>query len=158
MKEVKFTNNSKLKALVDDIDYSMICKYKWLATKQRYGNKIVYIPMTSINGKCVRMSRMITNCPKDLVVHHENHNTLDNRRSNLKVCSRYENGQYKMLKTKKLSLYKGVSPLDSGKYKAVIRYKDKVIHIGTFESEEHAAVAYDIKARELLGEIAITNF
>lgn len=52
----------------------------------RYNNKI--------DGKgVIKLHRFITNCPLDKVVDHINHNTLDNRKSNLRICSRFENQQ-----------------------------------------------------------------
>ena len=45
------------------------------------------------DNKRIRLHRFITNCPKDKVVDHINHNTLDNRKCNLRICTRFENNQ-----------------------------------------------------------------
>lgn len=37
--------------------------------------------------KVIHLHRFITNCPKGLIVHHVNHNPLDNRISNLKIMT-----------------------------------------------------------------------
>lgn len=46
-----------------------------------------------MNSKAQNLHRLIMNCPKGLVVDHINHNTLDNRKSNLRICTRGENVQ-----------------------------------------------------------------
>lgn len=52
----------------------------------RYNNKI--------QGKgVIKLHRYITNCPKNKIVDHINHNTLDNRKQNLKICTHFENQQ-----------------------------------------------------------------
>lgn len=57
------------------------------------------------------------------------------------------------------SQYKGVFLTDEGRFRARIWItKSKAISIGTFESEEEAARAYDKKAIELRGDNAKTNF
>ena len=43
--------------------------------------------------KCVKLHRLIMNCPEGMEIDHINHDTLDNRKSNLRVCSRFENQQ-----------------------------------------------------------------
>lgn len=47
------------------------------------------------NNKRQKLHRIILNCPKDKIIDHINHNTLDNRRCNLRICTRAENNQNK---------------------------------------------------------------
>ena len=44
-----------------------------------------------LNKKTVQLHRYIIDCPKELQVDHINHNTLDNRRENLRACTNNEN-------------------------------------------------------------------
>lgn len=52
----------------------------------RYNNKI------KGNG-VIKLHRLIMNCPSGKVVDHINHDTLDNRKINLKICTHFENQQ-----------------------------------------------------------------
>ena len=72
-------------AIVDDEDYEKIAKYRW-----HYTNGY------AISDFGVRMHRFIMDPPHNLVIDHVNHNRLDNRRSNLKVCTQYENSKNRL--------------------------------------------------------------
>lgn len=49
---------------------------------------------SKLKGKgVIKLHRYIMNCPTDKVIDHINHNTLDNRKANLKICTRFENQQ-----------------------------------------------------------------
>lgn len=105
-----------------------------------------------------RMHRYIMNCPEGLVVDHINHDKLDNRKSNLRICTQDEN----MLNSKPkigTSIYKGVYFSNkSQKWVSDIVRNGKKKRIGTFDTEEEAGMAYDRKALELHGEFAYLNF
>lgn len=82
--------------LLDDEDYDRLPKYNHhlllaydKTIKGFYVHfKVKPLGVSKINGKdvrrCIRLHRWIMNCPKHLEVDHINHNTLDNRKCNLR--------------------------------------------------------------------------
>ena len=143
-------------ALVDDDDFEELNKYNWYFS-QGYATRHVTI---SGKRKLQGMHRFITNCPADMDVDHANHDKLDNRKSNLRVCSHSENNQNQQMRTKSKtsSVYKGVYfDKHANKWRAHIKlnYKDK--HLGLFENEIDAAIAYNNAAIEMFGEFALLN-
>lgn len=91
-------------------------------------------------------------------VDHRNDNTFDNRRENLRVCSKAGNAHNQRKQRRNtLSQYKGVSK-SKGQWRSYIRFLSKHHDIGTFDSEVLAAQAYDREARRLFGEFACVNF
>lgn len=98
------------------------------------------------------------------LVDHINGDGLDNRRANLRVCSRRDNNCNASKAPGKSSRYKGVS-LSYGKWRAAIRGGPvmpngwrKGIVLGYFSDEEDAARAYDAAAVRYFGEFARLNF
>lgn len=90
------------------------------------------------------------------LVDHRNGDTLDNRRTNLRICTRLDNARNQR-KIRGVSRFKGVG-LHRGKWLARIRGPEsKVVHLGYFASERDAALAYDRAARQYHGEFACTN-
>ena len=53
--------------------------------------------------------------------------------------------------------FRGVSK-NGKKYQAEIRFNKTHLYIGSFETPELAAKAYDQKAKEIIGEKAILNY
>lgn len=93
--------------------------------------------------------------PDDLFVDHINGNAWDNRRKNLRVATREQNTQNRRGNGKYL---KGVTPGRGGKFRASIKSNGLRTSLGTFTTEEQAALAYDHAARERFGEFARLNF
>ena len=74
--------------LYDEQDHETISQYKWHINDSGYA---VWRGNINGNKKTIRMHRLIMNPPSDKVIDHINHNTLDNRRSNLLICTQSEN-------------------------------------------------------------------
>jgi len=96
--------------------------------------------------------------PNHLFVDHIDHNGLNNRRSNLRLCTLAQNNRNMVSRTGS-SKYKGVCwHGGTKKWNAKIRLNRKCYHIGLFTDEIAAAKAYDKKAKELHGQFACLNF
>lgn len=74
-------------AKIDNEDIEKVKNHKWGIAN---GANTTYV-RTHINLKTVSLHKFITNCPKGYEVDHINHDGLDNRKSNLRICTRKEN-------------------------------------------------------------------
>lgn len=148
-------------AIVDTEDYNWLINWKWhIATRTRKGRKEIVgaCHTDSKSKKIILMHRKIMSPPDNMQIDHIDHNVLDNRRINLRICTNSENSQNRFTKTH-TSKYKGVHYRKTNqKYCAQIQRHQRQLYIGCFEIELEAAKAYDKKAVELYGEFALTNF
>jgi hypothetical protein len=80
---------------IDIEDLPLVKQYFWrLRVDKRHPNCTPYVESVKrINGKRIRihLHRLIMNCPNDKVVDHINHNGLDNRKKNLRICTQQIN-------------------------------------------------------------------
>jgi len=142
-------------AIVDAEDYDRLNQDKWYAGKC----KNTYYAGRVEGGKTIKMHREIMRAPKGALVDHINHNGLDNRKSNLRLCTNAQNCYNQQACATGTSKYKGVSWHKSrSKWSARIRCDRKFYNLGEFDNEMEAAMAYDDKAVELFGEFAWPNF
>jgi hypothetical protein len=155
MKEIPLTKGQV--ALVDDEDYEMLDRYKWQASYDPKLRSYYAIRKTSVNPrKNIRMHRVILSVPFGLYVDHRNHNTLDNTRANLRVCTRSQNAANMVKILGGLSDYKGVKK-EGQRWVSTININGKHLHLGCFGTEEEAAFSYDEAAVHYFGEFARTN-
>jgi hypothetical protein len=159
MKRIPLTKNEF--AIVDEDLYEHLSKHKWYANTPRKGNK--YAERTELrNGKKNRilMHRYILGeSVNGKMVDHINGNGLDNRRSNLRVCTHSQNQKNQRRYATNRSGFKGVHfSRERKKWRAMIDVDCKKIHLGYFEDIYHAANAYDIAARTHHKEFANLNF
>jgi len=110
-----------------------------------------YDQYVEVDGKLLH--RIIMNPPKGLIVDHINHNGLDNRRSNLRLCTNSQNQMNRTKTRANTSGYKGVRyNKNTGKYQACITANKRNFYLGTFETAEEAVKAYRKAAKRLHGK------
>lgn len=155
-KEIKITRG--MVTLVDDSDYEWLNQWKWYAQKGTYGK--YYVMRTSMRNlvrSAFLMHRVIMDAPVGMEVDHINGNSLDNRRKNLRICTRAENGANRKKQKNNTTGYKGVRPYFH-KWSARLDHKKKSVFLGLYKTPEEAARAYDAGAKKYFGEFAKLNF
>jgi hypothetical protein len=139
-------------AIVDAADCDRLSRYRWSAMER--------------NGKCyayrregkrrIWMHRQIMKAPRNLVVDHKDGNSLNNRRSNLHLCTRRQNA-FNVRHASRESQYVGV--FRCGPYWGAHLFHDGLEHsLGLFDTEIEAALARDERAMEVHGDYAYLNF
>lgn len=142
-------------ALVDNSDYDWINQYKWCAVNE-HG---YWYALGWVNGKSIFMHRLIINTPEGQMTDHKSGDGLDNRRTNLRVCTVSQNGYNQGIQQRpKSSAYKGVywySPRNC--WRAIIKVNSKRYYLGNFKTELEAVGAYDLAAFKYHGQFANLN-
>jgi len=91
-------------------------------------------------------------------VEHKDRNKHNNKIENLRLATRQLNNANTKSAKNSSSIYKGVHwNKKLSKWSACITKDYKQIHLGLFESEEDAAIAYNKKAKLLYGDYALLN-
>jgi len=144
-------------AIVDDDTFDYLNQWKWQYDGHGYASRRETIGYKK--SKTVLMHREIIGTPKGMETDHINGNGLDNRKSNLRICTTSQNGMNRDKQLNNTSGYKGVRfDKRGGKWQAYIRFDHKFVHLGLFIDAKEAAKAYDIAALRLFGKFAKTNF
>jgi hypothetical protein len=152
-------------AIVDDDKYDYLNQWKWFARKS---HRTYYAE---------RKIRLITGKQKTIHMHHDvfssttqldhiDGNGLNNQLLNLRAANSLQNSRNKKKRNNCSSIFYGVSLYKpTGKWHAQIRAGNlqengnhKRIHLGYFDLEIEAAIAYDMAAKKHFGEFAKLNF
>lgn len=141
------------KAIIDDDDFPMISSHTW-----SFSRKTKYPRCRNKYGETVYMHRLIMglNRGDKRCVDHINGNVLDNRRSNLRICTRQQNAYNKRNKALPKSGFRGVRKAGT-RWQALIFEQGKTKVIGSFADVLDAARAYDAAAVRCFGSFACTN-
>ncbi len=149
-------------ALVDDEDWEFLMQWKWYAAYAPnahtfYAQHQAYFPDGT--QKCIKMHRLIMQeFDRNVFIDHEGSDGLNNQKYNLRRSTRSQNGQNRKKNIKGTSKYKGVKRYPpKGNWVARISANGKRYHIGYFDNENDAAIAYNEKAKQLHGVFAKLN-
>lgn len=149
--------------LYDDEDEHLVFQYTWRLKYEKKNG--VFYAVTNIgrtvkgNLKTITLHRLLTGVADPKIhVDHKNHNGLDNRRENLRPCTRIQN--LGNIRTRKK--YKGIvhhKDKDHAKkpWEAQITIDGKSRYLGCYTTEKEAALAYNKAAEEKYGEFALLN-
>lgn len=144
-------------ALVDDEDYEELSKFKWYIDSgghTHYGTRS--LPKTEKDHSAILMHREILGLKKGEVCDHIDGNGLNNQRNNLRKATISQNCANRI--SYGSSKHLGVSwHKISKRWRAQIQKNGIVFHLGSFESEEEAALAYNVVAKEKHKDFAKLN-
>ena len=134
------------KEFIDDVK-----KYCWIIGKHGYVEA-----REKGSNKIVKMHRLITKCPDNMVVDHINHNKADNRISNLRICEWADNTRNHKVPKNSTTGISGVSwHKKTSKWQARITINGKRISLGVFDNIEDARQARLKAELEYFGEFSI---
>ena len=153
-KEIKLTQGKV--AIVDDEDFEYLSHWKWHIIGEYAGRS----SQRNVEGKrmAILMHRIILKPPDGMDTDHINHNKLDNRKCNLRICTRSQNVANGFTRSDNKTGIKGVHwHKGVNKWIAEICINGKNQHIGVYKNKDDAANAYTIKAKELFGEFAYSG-
>ena len=130
------------RALIDLDDVDKVKNYKWGLTKGYVLNKTIR-----------ELHRFIMNCPDDKIVDHINHNRLDNRKSNLRICTKSQNAMN--VKKRKDNTSGATGVCWNKKYNnwyAQIVVNTKCVCLGHYNTKEEAIEARKQAEIDLFGD------
>jgi len=150
-KRIDLGNN--IYSLIDD-EYNYLNKFKWFKSPHGYA-----IRTDNKKRKRFCIHREVLNITDpNIEVDHINGNKLDNRKCNLRACSRLENSKnLTKIRTNKTSLYKGVSKHKNGSWISQISINSQKVYLGSFKTELAAAIAYNEASNSLHQDFGFNN-
>lgn len=162
---MQFTIHSKKHGehtvLIDDEDAERVLRHTWHVTYcYRHGHAFLKNVLTDTvkNNKKTGLLLHRLLVPNVSIIDHIDGNPLNNKKSNLRVCTNAENTRNCGKRVNNTSGYKGVSwHKYVKKFFAQIGSNGQKIHLGYFDGVEDAARAYNAAALKHFGEFARLN-
>jgi hypothetical protein len=116
---------------------------KWCVRVSPNRRNLYYFQKRLSNGKLIELHRWILGFPeKGKYIDHINHNTLDNRKENLRIVTNSDNLKNSRLRIDNKSGCKGVRfDTSRNKWAVVIKVNYKKIYLGRFSNFDDAVKA-----------------
>lgn len=149
--EIVRRNGSRHQVLLDDEDFHFALERVWRVQKTLH-------VVSGTHPHTVLLHRLLLGAPAGSEVDHINHNPLDNRKENLRLCNHAENMKNRTRQVNNSTGYKGVWKKNTnGKFGSVIKFRGSNIFLGYHVTPESAALAYNLAAIRLYGSFANLN-
>ena len=129
--EIKLTPS--LSTIIDLNDVTKVTKYNWH-----------YSCGYACNNTIGKLHRYLISTPEELDTDHIDHDKLNNRKSNLRICTRSENQANAIMRP-----MRGIRKLSSGHWNVRVQYNKKSHCVGTFTTLQAAQSARDTKMKQL---------
>ena len=138
----------------DEECFDRIRPVKWYISLQGGTNPRPYL----IDRSGRKMHTYLIRCPKGYEVDHISLDTLDNRKSNLRICTHQQNQCNQPLQCNNTSGVSGVSfYAPRGKYRARIKIGQHDIHLGYYSTFAEAVQARNVGMECMFGEYGRYN-
>lgn len=143
---------------VDDVDLPLVSAYRWFA--HQGGRRAGWYAVANARWpdgrkRTLRMHALLMGQDG---VDHIDRNGLNNRRSNLRPATASQNQANRPVMQGCTSRHRGVSwNKAKAKWRAYIKIDGVQRHLGMFEEEDDAALAFDIAARAAWGDFIEPN-
>lgn len=141
---------------VDDVDYQRASKFRWCVHTRKDSDRKYAIRRGRAGEKrTVGLHRWLLNAQDGTEVDHKNGDGLDNRRSNIRICTTSQNSKGKHRSSNKYGI-KGVRKQgNSWLARIIVDYRQ--IHLGSFRTALAAQRAYNRAAKQYFGEFAVAS-
>ena len=150
-------------ALIDEADVDRCFGIGWVLKPAGNGSRCRLYVQGRVDGvRRMSLHRFLLQPPDDVDIDHINGDGLDNRRSNLRLCTTSENAHNRHAPPRSMSGFLGVHP-DRNRttgvrmWRAMMRYQGHRLSLGIYETPEDAARARDYAAGRLMGQFAVFN-
>lgn len=150
---IGYTGNTNKQFIFDADDYEKVSKYHW------YEESNGYIRSSGKNKESkVLLHRLIMGFPENMGIDHINHNTFDNRKSNLRIATTSQNAMNRIKGSNNTSGMSGVVWVKSrNKWKSQIKFNGQLIFLGEYDKLEDAEKRRKQAEEEYFGKYSYDN-